>query len=238
MNITDEILSAFLDSELSEPTMNAVRDQIALDPSLADRLAELASVDAELQRHYGAIDQQPMPDAVTRLLEQPAPVEHPDNVVAFPWWRRLKNHAGQAVAAALVAGFAMTQWLGSPAVDDPGWASTIQVLEQQPSGKAYAVGTDTTLTPRLTFRNQAGDWCRQFRVDLPAESSEQIACRDGSGSWQTVARIEVEPGPATGAYQTASGGRVLDSTLDRMMAGQPVDSGAEMALIDSRWGSH
>lgn len=29
MNITDEVLSAFLDNELSEPEMNAVRNQIA-----------------------------------------------------------------------------------------------------------------------------------------------------------------------------------------------------------------
>lgn len=236
MNITDEMLSAFLDNELGEPELNAVRDQLALDPALADRLAELASVDTRLQRHYGAIDEQPMPYSVTRLLDQPAPKARADNVVAFPLWRRLKEHSAKAIAAAVVAGFAMTQWLGSPAVDDPAWSSIAQALEQRPSGRAHAVTSGATLTPRLTFQNQAGDWCRQFRIDQPAKSSEHIACRDGSGSWQAVARIDVEPSPAMDTYQTANGGRALDNRLDRMMVGQPVDPGEERALIDDRWG--
>ncbi|MDX5442111.1 MAG: hypothetical protein LPK15_16890 [Alteromonadaceae bacterium] len=235
MNITDEVLSAFLDNELSEPEMNAVRDQIALDPALADRLAELASVDAELQRHYGAIDQQPMPDGVTRLLAQAAPENRPDNVVVFPWWRRLKEHSGKAVAAAVVAGFAMTQWLGSPAVDDPAWPSIAQALEQQPSGQAYEVGSDTTVMPRLTFRSQAGDWCRQFRVDQPAASSENVACRDASGTWQAVARAEVEPYQPGQTYQTASGGQAMDDTLDQLMAGPALSPQDEQQLLQDGW---
>ncbi|MET4028272.1 anti-sigma factor RsiW [Marinobacter sp. MBR-99] len=238
MNITDEVLSAFLDNELSEPEMNAVRDQIALDPALADRLAELASVDAELQRHYGAIDQQPMPDEVTRLLAQAAPENRPDNVVAFPWWRRLKEHSGKAVAAAVVAGFAMTQWLGSPAVDDPAWPSIAQALEQQPSGQASEVGSDATVMPRLTFRSQAGDWCRQFRLESSAGASEQIACRDGRGDWNAVAKTDVLASADSTGYRTASGGRVLDAELDRMMVGQPLASDEEIALLDGRWVRH
>lgn len=244
MNITDEILSAFLDNELSEPEMNAVRDQIALDPALADRLAELASVDAELLRHYGAIDQQPLPEAIMSLLEPPAPVARPDNVVAFPWWRRLKEHSGKAVAAAVVAGFAMTQWPGSPAVDDPAWPSIAQVLEQQPSGQAYEIHFDATVMPRLTFRNQAGDWCRQFRVDSAAGASEQIACRDGRGDWDSVVEVQVSSAPDSPnspnspKYQTASGGSVLDDELDRMMAGQPVAPDGEAALLGRRWAGY
>ncbi|MDX5329287.1 MAG: hypothetical protein LPK06_10945 [Marinobacter sp.] len=235
MNITDEVLSAFLDNELSEPEMNAVRDQIALDPALADRLAELASVDAELQRHYGAIDQQPMPDGVTRLLAQAAPENRPDNVVAFPWWRRLKEHSGKAVAAAVVAGFAMTQWLGSPAVDDPAWPSIAQALEQQPSGQAYEVGSDTTVMPRLTFRSQAGDWCRQFRVNTATRALEQIACRDGMGDWNIVAEAEVPLTPESSGYQTASGGQVMDDELDRLMAGQPLARDEEADVMRGLW---
>ena len=46
MKMTDETLSAFLDNELTDAEMEAVRDQIEKDPTLADRLAEMASVDA------------------------------------------------------------------------------------------------------------------------------------------------------------------------------------------------
>lgn len=238
MRITDDVLSAFLDHELSEPEMDAVREQLALDPELADRLAELAAVDARLQRHYGAIDDQPMPEAVTRLLEQPGPGDRSDNLVAFPWWRRLRAHSGKAVAAAVIAGLAMTQWLNAPALNEPAGQALAEVLEHEASGRAYALSSDVTLTPRLTFQNQAGDWCRQFRVDRPAAASEQIACRDGSGHWEVVAQVDVPSTPGTQRYQTASGGSALDSALDRIMAGQPLALEKERDLISERWGRH
>ena len=53
MKMTDETLSAFLDNELTDAEMEAVRDQIEKDPTLADRLAEMASVDAELPLRLG-----------------------------------------------------------------------------------------------------------------------------------------------------------------------------------------
>ncbi|GGC66172.1 anti-sigma factor family protein [Marinobacter halophilus] len=237
MRITDEVLSAFLDHELSEPEMDAVREQLALDPGLADRLAELAAVDAELQRHYGAIDDQPMPDSVTRLLDQPKPAASSDNVVAFPWWRQLRAHSGKAVAAAVIAGLAMTQWLNTPALNEPAGLALAEVLEHEASGRAYALSSDVTLTPRLTFQNQAGDWCRQFRVDRPAAASEQIACRDGSGHWEVVAQVDVPATPGTQRYQTASGGSVLDDELDRRMSGSPIAPEAEMTLLETQWSS-
>ncbi|MBE0486397.1 hypothetical protein [Marinobacter sp.] len=235
MKITDELLSAFLDNELSEPEMAAVRDQIELDPALADRLAELASVDAGLQRHYGAIDDQPVPDSVTRLLKQPDPVASSNNVVAFPWWRRLREHSGKAVAAAVIAGIAMTQWLNSPNVDPPAWSALAEVLEHEPSGQAYVLGSDITLTPRLTFQNQAGDWCRQFRLDTATEASEQIACRDGRGDWASLVTVNAPSVPDSQRYQTASGGHIMDDVLDQMMAGPPMALDEEAAMLGGRW---
>jgi len=238
MKMTDETLSAFLDSELTDAEMDAVRNQLAQDPTLADRLAEMASVDAQLQEHYAAIDDRPMPESVTRLLEQePAPetAASPDNVVTFPWWRTLRGHAGKAVAAAVIAGVALMQWFGTPSSGGPSWQTVAQALDTRPSGEVYEVSNQATLTPRLTFRNQAGEWCRQFRLVSGDVASEQIACRTDAGSWEQVARVKAGPLPESGTYQTASGGSVLDSTLDRMMAGPPVGPEKESELLGQQW---
>jgi hypothetical protein len=238
MNTTDETLSAFLDNELTEADMEAVRDQLAADPSLADRLAELATVDAELQAHYSSIDDRPLPESVTRMLEgvpsrNAAPGK--ENVVSFPWWRSLRGHAGKVAAAAMIAGVALMQWSDTPLNGDPAWPAVTQVLDSQPSGEIYQVSNQATLTPRLTFRNQAGEWCRQFRLESADAASEQIACRSKAGGWEQVARAELEPSSESGNYQTASGGNILDETLDRIMANSPIGPDKESALLEQLW---
>ena len=127
-----------LDSELSPSEMEAVRERLATDPSLTDRLAELAAVDSELKSHYGDIDGRPMPESITRMLaednrETPLPTDN--NVVPFPWWRRLRGHSGKAIAAAVVAGLAMAQWLTMPSAENAVWSEVASTLESRPSGE-------------------------------------------------------------------------------------------------------
>jgi hypothetical protein len=224
--------------------MDAVRNQLAADPSLADRLAELATVDAELQAHYSSIDDRPLPESVTRMLEgvpsrNAAPGKN--NVVSFPLWRTvqwrgsMRGHAGKVAAAAMIAGVALMQWSDTPLNGDPAWPAVTHVLDSQPSGEIYQVSNQATLTPRLTFRNQAGEWCRQFYLESADAASEQIACRSEAGSWEQVARAELEPSSESGNYQTASGGNILDETLDRIMANSPIGPDKENALLEQLW---
>lgn len=238
MNMTDETLSAFLDNELTDAEMEAVRDQLEKDPALADRLAEMASVDAQLQAHYGSIDDHPMPASITQMLKEKASrsvVPAKDNVVTFPWWRRLPRHTGKAVAAAIIAGVALTQWLTVATDGNPMSPAVANVLDNQPSGEVYQVNVQTSLTPRLTFQSQAGQWCRQFRLETEASASEHIACRTGAGSWEQVAAAEAESSPAPDEYQTASGGSVLDQELDRMMVSPPIGPKEERELLERKW---
>lgn len=238
MKITDETLSAFLDNELSPAEMDAVREQVATDPSLADRLAELAAVDSELQGHYGAINDRPLPVSVSRMLTAQNPGDAPqatNNVLQFPWWRRMREHPVKAVAAAVVAGFAMAQWLTAPTEDHAAWPEVAGVLESQPSGQIYPVSEHIELTPRLTFRNQSGEWCRQFRLETANSASEQIACRTDSGSWEQKVQVETGRPVADDDYQTASGGSVLDDQLDRMMSTPPIGRERERKLLERQW---
>ena len=238
LNISDDILSAFLDNELSQADMEDVRDRLAEDPSLTDRLAELATVDDRLQKRYAAIDQEPMPESVTRILEGSSTRQTgatSANVVAFPWWRRLGAHTGKAVAAAVVAGVVLAQWAFLPQNDDGVAPSVARVLESQASGQTYTANAQTSVTPRLTFENQAGDWCRQFRVETSAQATEQIACRSAEAAWSLVAEADVAPTPSPEVYQTASGGSVLDQVLDRIMANGPIGREREQQLMTQQW---
>ncbi|MDX1802216.1 MAG: hypothetical protein R3303_14890 [Marinobacter sp.] len=240
MNINDETLSAFLDAELPEPEMQAIREHLRTDPTLTDRLAKLAAVDSQLFRHYSTIDDEPLPSAVTDALAKAgssaSATPAPDNVVAFRRWRSLqqsvRQHAGLAVAAVLVLTLAVAKLFDGAA--NPSWPVVTAGLETAPSGQPVELSDGRTLTPRLTFRNQRGDYCREFHLQGAGHASERIACRSGE-RWTLAAQAGVEPSPGDSGYHTASGGSALDPVLDQMMSGDAIGPAEERRLIDSGW---
>lgn len=239
MNITDEMLSAFLDAQLSPAEMDTVRQQLADDEQLTERLADLAMVDSLVQQRYAQIDQRPMPEAILQLLDDadaPTPAETTGNakVIPFPLWRRaqqqLQRHAAAVACIALFAGYGASQ-LSGPA--QSALASldndVVQLLNSATSGQGYQLA-DQQLTPRLSFINQQGDFCRQYSLHSQAELSENIACRR-NGQWRQHASLSLPNQVDAGLYQTASGGGMLDSILDTMMAGPALSTAAEQQYL-------
>ncbi|MBJ6137001.1 hypothetical protein [Marinobacter litoralis] len=240
MTNVDEKLSAFLDGELLAEEMQQIRDRLAVEPALAARLSELSLVDQTLQAHYGEIDHRPLPEAITQMLgmAKNEPEQPLNNVIRFPLRERLRAHTGKAIAAALVGGFALAQWLSLPTMDaDASWQEVAQVLESTPSGTNYTLASGEQLTPRLTFVNHDGEYCRQFRVQGDTSRSENIACLSGdeARAWDLAVRFEVAGEVAEDRYQTASGGSALDATLDKMIAGPIVAPEDERRLIELQW---
>ncbi|QIL90873.1 hypothetical protein GNX18_14655 [Microbulbifer sp. SH-1] len=239
-SITDEQLSAFLDRELPEAQMDQIRAQLTVDESLADRLAQLAAVDQAVNETYSSIDQRPMPGAVTDLLTQKQPASA--EIVAFPLWRRaqqktqqqLQRHTGMAAAVALAIGLGAGWLLPQPNAGGDQWQTVAASLERAPSGVSQELADGRTITPRLTFRNQQGDYCRQFQLRDGTRGSENIACRSDGGLWQLAASIQLEVVQAPGSYQTATGGSLLDSALDAMAA-ETLAPDQEQKLIGKGW---
>lgn len=249
MKINDEILSAFLDGELPESQVQRLRERLSKDPALADRLAELSATDEALVRRYSAIDERPLPEALQQLLAdsdtrfEPEPQLETQSaeVVEFPLWRRarkvLSEHAGLAASVALALGFGLAQVTGT-LTGEPldSWQPVAESLENLPSGASQSLPDGREITPRISFVNQQGQYCRQYQVTGPEQNSENIACRtaQGSGVWEQMASIR-QPARETGSYQTASGGSVLDSVLDQMMADGIVEPSREQQLIEQNW---
>lgn len=249
MKITDETLSAFLDGELPEPEMETLRQRLAGDEELGNRLAELAAVDPMLASRYAHIDERPLPDSVRELLAE----EKPANVISFPVWRRmqqgfqqhvqqhLQQHAGIAAATTLAIGLGLGQlFAGGGADTSDDWATIARGLESTPSGHSVELTNGKQLAPRLSFLNVQGQYCRQYQLADGEKGSENIACRDAegqstAGSWQLAASVQLDAIQRPGDYQTASGGAVLDNALDQMMAGDALDANAEEDLIVKGW---
>lgn len=235
MTISDEQLSAFLDSELPDAEMELIREALIDDENLANRLAEFAMVDEQLSSHYASIDKLVMPPAITLLLTQ-KPDAINNNVIQFPFWkktqRNLQQYAAIAACTLLVIGFAVTQLLTDNNSAD-NWNAVANVLEQKTSGYEYDLNDGRHVKPQLTFINTNGNYCRQFQLTLADKSSDNIACRNNN-QWKLVFNTKEKTVTSTD-YQTASGNSQLDSKLDEIMQSDAFDIAAEQRAIDKGW---
>lgn len=247
MNITDEQLSAFLDAELSNAEMDAIREQLLEDESLADRLAELALVDELVAASAKQIDARPIPQSITALLQEPSALKEPAvsaeslapataQIITFPLWKRVQKTLQQPLAAAasvaLVIGFGLSQMLNHNS-DSNGWSAVAKVLDVAPSGLMQVATNGTEVKPRLSFKNHSGEYCRQFDLKNDQGQSENIACRQ-NGQWQLTASIVSEK-IQDGDYQTASGGSTLDEALEEMIDGDVFNKNVEADAIAKSW---
>ncbi|ACV25450.1 anti-sigma factor family protein [Kangiella koreensis] len=237
--LTDEKLSAFLDSELPEHEMKLIRDQLADDEDLVIRLAELASVDAIVSATYHDIDEVPLPESIQKLV---ADNEHlsqaNDTVVDLSLWRRAKSawqaQAPLATAAALVLGLAiglLTQVQDTHSTIY--WPQITTALDDHVSGQSITLAEGYQLTARVSFMNSDQQLCRQFVLQTPENSQHSIACHDGN-SWQLEATLFDEPIKA-GSYQTASSQKPINSLVESMAAGTFLNAEQEQEAIDSGW---
>ncbi|WP_372626992.1 hypothetical protein [Arsukibacterium sp.] len=234
MNITDEMLSAFLDAALPELQMEQIRQQLIDDEQLTERLAELAMVDSMVVQHYQQIDHKPMPASVLQLLETEPATD--SNVVAFPWWRRaqqqLQQHAAAVACIAVFAGYGVAQLGGQPPSAPTAIGQSVaELLNSSASGQTYAIAQQQ-LTPRLSFISQDGDFCRQYSLQDNALNTENIACRK-QGQWALQASLATVRQAGAGNYQTASGPQALDSILDELMASPPLSLAAEQQYLST-----
>ncbi|WP_223669832.1 anti-sigma factor family protein [Kangiella shandongensis] len=241
MTISDEKLCAFIDNELSHDEMNAIRDRIAEDESLTDRIAELNMLDHSVRSTIHAIDEKPVPAATERLLQQSETQAPSDNVVSFPLWRRVKQTVREhaAIAAVLVLALGLTvgtYFTADKQNNELAWSEVAQLLDTAPSGQSAALNSSWEIFPKASFKNKSDHYCRIFALSSGTTSHMNIACQQ-NGSWQLHSRMPLAlSDPAQ--YQTASVDPALDKLVDSMIQGQFLNQEQESQAIEAQWKVH
>ncbi|KMT65905.1 hypothetical protein [Catenovulum maritimum] len=242
LNITDEILSAFLDAELTETEMQQVREQLLIDDGLAERLADLAMVDEIIANQYQEINHQPIPSAVSELLaedKQQAVESKQTNIVQLSKWQKMhksvQQHVAMAASVALVAGFSVASLLSTNASFDneQQWAQITNMLEQKASGESDILANGDMFKPKLSFKNQAGQFCRHYEMTSEIQASQNIACRM-AGEWQLTASF-FQAKQDENQYQTATSNSQVRNYIEQSAVGDFLDSQAERAAIAAQW---
>lgn len=222
MSVTREELAAYADGELDAAREAEVAAAVAADPALDAQLRAHRALKAQLGAHFAPILDAPLPERLTAPLRREE-AEIIDFVVARE--RRIRRWSWIA-APALAASLALAVFVPRGGGDYAGGA-----LAETLDGQLVAAQpADAPTRILLSFRDQAGSYCRAFA----GEARSGIACRDAEG-WRLV--IEGEGAAAqTGEYRMA--GNPAAETLKRaqaMAAGPALDAEAESAARARGW---
>ncbi|WP_127347245.1 hypothetical protein [Pseudidiomarina mangrovi] len=241
MTIDAEKLSAFLDNELDAEQTKHVRQLLEHDEQAAALLAAMVMVDERIYQHVEQQQQIPMADSIHQLLAEHQPAQ----VIVGPWQKArqlAQRHLAMAASLTMVVGLAgglgLAQ-MANPNNDRRIAQAVEQVLETQPSGQSYPLGSTLTMTPKLLFKHHNGQYCRHYELENQQQQSitTAIQCRD-NGTWQTVASATRFQVMVNEGYQTASSDQMLDPVLDSIMASAPFTEATENAVINAQWGAN
>lgn len=227
MTVSDDILIAYIDGELSDDDRRQVEQAAAQDAAIASRIAAHRALASGVARTYGPVADEPVPEALLALFAA-AP---PQTVVAFKPRRALPAWtAWAAMAACLVLGLA----IGSGAQRDG------LVAPDMTAGKQLAVALNDQLAASqegaairigVTFTDKTGAYCRTFQA---SGMMSGLACRDGA-DWR-VPVLASEGAAGSGEFRTASSmPAAIAAAIDDRITGAPLDASQEAAAKAAGW---
>lgn len=231
--IDDDVLSAFLDGELSGADAADVAQAIAADPALKLKVERMRSADQAL-REAIPLPPTPIRDPLRTLILEAPPAAKAGKPLER--MRRFAAPVGLALAAGLcgmMIGFGLAPGGPRPAgFDEPGFVA--------PGSVAAALDGALSAQPRAdgisvfsTFVDRSGRSCRHFSVARQDTSGEGIACR-AEGRWAMVAWDATASNRAD-AFETAGASAALDSVQAALGAGDPLSPAQEAARIRANW---
>lgn len=224
----DEI-AAFADGELEGARQAEVAAAVAANPALAAQVRAHRALREQLSTHFAPIMTAPLPERLVRPFEQgPAVVDLADA-------RRKRDVRGSR-------GLTRWGWLAAPALAAS--LALVVLMPRQDQGKLVegdlAVALDQQLVSAqspsaplrilLSFRNQAGEYCRVFTE--PDQGG--IACRE-AGGWR-IEQAGDAADPDKSEYRMAgSSSAELLERAQAMAVGPALDAAQERQARGSGW---
>lgn len=229
MNPSHEELAAFADGELDDARRAAVAAAIEANPELAAQVRAHRALREQLSLHFAPIVEAPLPERLVRPLQQR------EAVAELADARRKREVRGSRT---------MTRWgwLAAPAL-----AASLALalfMPRQDQGKLLegelAVALDRQLVSAqspsapqrilLSFRNQAGEYCRAFT----AQDRSGIACRESAGWRFEEAWDGAEPDESEYRMADSSSAALLERA-QAMAAGPALDATEERNAQKAGW---
>jgi hypothetical protein len=246
MNITDELLMAYADEQLSAEERAQVDAAVARDPRLAERIAQHRALRQTLHQSFAGVLTEPVPERLLAAAQAVRSAAVPVDLAAV---RKAKRGAGAqqwrwrewgAIAASLLVGLLFGHLgpqpdSGSLMVNGDGGliargALARSLSEQLASDPLVSAGVHV----QLSFRDKSGAICRSFLV-RQTQSYAGLACHE-NGIWRIPALTEAEPGSDTGLQMAGSSlPPAILAAVNARIAGEPLDADDERMAQARGW---
>jgi len=233
-----QLLSQYLDGELSASTAQELRLRLIAEPELRASLEHLQKVNNRVKSAFDIPGADAVPARIVQMVE---------NAETRSGQKFRQGRAGwaMAIAASLVAA------IGLLLIPDPGQQSgdnivdlasqdalLAHVLEHSPSrGAGWDVLADgRRVRPLLSFPHAQGSWCREYLMSRENNHWRGVACRS-DGRWLTAVHSTEDVTSSTDEYRPA--GSSESSEVATFIATHSADialsQSEEADLIARRW---
>lgn len=244
--ITDELLLAYIDGELSREDRATVEAALASDPDVAERLHRHQAVGARVHAAFAPVAEEAPPERLVRMIKPAAavvsleaarakrdePKPQPKAKTARPTMPI--NARWGAIAAALVIGVGLGVFAPRPEAGlVNGEMQATAVLRAGLDSKlASAPSGNGQIQVGLTFRDKNQTWCRTF---TSRQGAAGVACRQGEG-WQ-VRMIETGAPVQEADFRQAASATspAVLAAVEGLIAGEPADAATEKKAKASGW---
>ena len=232
-----ELLSRYLDCDLSSQELQALGLRLEQEPNLREHLQDLQRLNTSLKSTFDTAASRAVPARIVELLRRCDP-----KVIAFPGGAQRRAGWGLALAASIMAasGVLLMQGPAQLAADAPPSDTLLaQALETSPS---RAEGWETLsdgrqLRPLLSYARNNGGWCREYLLSDQQGEWRGVACRDLQKHWKTEVIVsQVQPSSST-EYRTAGAAdsNNIAAFMENNAQGIALSLDREQALINAGW---
>ncbi len=210
-NRDEELLSQYLDGELSAAEASGLEQRLAVEPQLQAKLQKMRELNETLKNTFTTARARAVPARIVNLLRKTTRRSSTSagSVLPFPA-RQRKSSWAFAIAASIMAasGLLLVQGTGPQLADST--AATDPLLAQALDGTAsHADGWNVLadgrqLRPVLTYARIGGGWCREYLLADENGHSRGIACIRDAGTWVTeVLDAQAQQSGSSDEYRTA-----------------------------------
>lgn len=237
--VTDEMITAWLDGEVTPQQREVIEQAVAASPELGRRVARLSQMDRMLAPAYAETLKAPIPARFDAILARPRASGWSLAGLRSVFGGLLEPRPLGMAAAALVVGVvAGSLLLANPA--KPGFETMAD--GQLVANKEMAISLASlesgdagsqAVRIKLSLVDEGGNYCRQFET----AGASGLACLDG-GQWKVDTLSPAKASAGQGGQYVMADGAVdpaIAAALERRGVKAVLDHTQEAAAIASGW---